>query len=88
MATRKPEESTEQAAVRPRQYAAGTGWDVGQSAPSDAYRSLDDASAPVGPVVYDHPGGRAVQIVVAGGLITEGVARALTAADAPSDEEA
>jgi hypothetical protein len=54
MATRKPEESTEQAAVRPRQYAAGTGWDVGQSAPSDAYRSLDDASAPVGPVVYDH----------------------------------
>ncbi|GAA2112466.1 hypothetical protein GCM10009759_55200 [Kitasatospora saccharophila] len=88
MTTRKSTDETEQAAVRPREYAAGTGWDVGQSAPDDAYRALDPdgTGAPVGPVVHTHPGGYAVQIVAKGALVTESVARALAAADDPSTE--
>lgn len=86
--TRKPtpDDSPEQpnpAAVRTQEYAAGTGWEVGQTAPADAYRVLDAAGsgAATGPVVHSHPGGYARQIVVKGGLITEGVKRELDAAE-------
>ncbi|MEU9198855.1 hypothetical protein [Streptomyces sp. NPDC048332] len=93
MAARKPDENpttTEgappAAAVRTQEYAAGTGWDVGQVAPDDAFRALDAAGSGevTGPVVHTHPGGYARQIVVKGGLITAGVKRELDAAE--SDE--
>ncbi|MEV6081114.1 hypothetical protein AB0L80_39390 [Streptomyces sp. NPDC052069] len=84
MAAKKDEQP--QAAVRPQEYAAGTGWQVGQSAPEDAFRALDagGTGAPVGPVVAVHPGGYARQIVSKGALVTEGVRRELDAAE--SDE--
>lgn len=85
MAARK-EPETAQATVRTQEYAAGTGWDVGQTAPEDAYRALDAAGTggPTGPVVHKHPGGHARQIVAKGGLVTDGVKRELDAAE--SDE--
>lgn len=74
------------AAVRPQEYDAGTGWDVGQQAPEDAFRALDGEgyNTPVGPVVHTHPGGHARLIVAKGGLVTAGVRRELD--DAESDE--
>ena len=71
------------ATVRPQEYDAGTGWDVGQLAPEDAFRALDtaDFATPTGPVVHEHPGGYARQVVAKGGLITEGVKRELDAAE-------
>lgn len=87
MAARKPDTETEQAApaaaVRTQEYAAGTGWQVGETAPEDAFRALDtaDFATPVGAVVHEHPGGYARQIVAKGGLITEGVRRELDAAE-------
>lgn len=74
------------ATVRPQEYDAGTGWDVGQLAPEDAFRALDtaDFATPVGPVVHEHPGGYARQIVAKGGTVTAGVRRELDAAE--SDE--
>lgn len=71
------------AAVRPQEYNAGTGWDVGQLAPEDAFRALDGDghSTAVGPVVHEHPGGYARQIVAKGGLVTDGVKRELDAAE-------
>lgn len=93
MATRnpKPDDTPEQpgpAAVRTQEYSAGTGWDIGQTAPEDAFRKLDSAGSgePVGPVVHSHPGGYARQVVVKGGLITAGVKRELDAAAAEGDE--
>ncbi|MET7560567.1 hypothetical protein ABZS95_10220 [Streptomyces sp. NPDC005479] len=82
MTARKTEEQP-QAAVRTQEYAAGTGWDVGQTAPEDAFRALDtaDFATPTGPVVHEHPGGHARQVVIKGGLITEGVKRELDAAE-------
>lgn len=76
------------ATVRTQEYAAGTGWEVGQTAPEDAFRALDGDgySTVVGPVVHEHPGGYARQIVAKGGLVTAGVRRELDAADAGSDE--
>lgn len=88
-ARKNPDEQPEQATVRPREYAAGTGWEIGQTAPEDAYRALDPSGtgAPVGPVVHTHPGGSAVQIVAKGALVTASVARAMADADAPSTED-
>ncbi|MGY4903312.1 hypothetical protein OHB49_28855 [Streptomyces sp. NBC_01717] len=85
MAARKDTEAPA-ATVRTQEYAAGTGWDVGQTAPEDAFRALDGDghSTVVGPVVHTHPGGHARQIVAKGGLVTEGVKRELDAAE--SDE--
>ncbi|WP_406735356.1 hypothetical protein OG508_28085 [Streptomyces sp. NBC_01108] len=87
MAARKTEEQP-QATVRTQEYAAGTGWQVGQVAPEDAFRALDAAGtgAPVGPVVSAHPGGYARQIVTKGALVTEDVRRELDAAEAESTE--
>lgn len=85
--------STEQqpnaAVIRTQEYAAGTGWEVGQTAPSDAYRALDDngTGAPVGPVVHEHPGGYARQIVAKGALVTDGVKRELDAAEQSETDE-
>lgn len=75
--------------IRPQEYAPGEGWDVGQLAPSDAFRALDGEgyNSPSGPVVYSHPGGHARQIVAKGGLITEAVKRELDAAE-QTDESA
>jgi hypothetical protein len=77
------------AVVRTQEYAAGQGWEVGQTAPDFAYRaySKDGTGEQVGPVVHTHPGGSAYQIVAKGGLITEGVKRQLDAAEADSEDE-
>lgn len=71
------------ATVRTQEYSAGIGWDVGQTAPDDAFRALDadGHNVPVGPVVHTHPGGYARQIVAKGALITDGVRRELDAAE-------
>ena len=87
MATRKTEPDTPEqpaaAVVQPQQYDAGTGWEVGQTAPEDAFRALDasGSGAPTGPVVHSHPGGYARLIVAKGGTVTEGVRRELDAAE-------
>jgi hypothetical protein len=77
------------AAVRTQEYAAGEGWQVGQTAPQDAFRALDTAGTgePTGPVVHKHPGGYARQIVAKGGTITEGVRRELDAAEQSDETE-
>lgn len=91
MAARKTEQPDQQptppATVRTQEYAAGTGWQVGQTAPSDAFRALDPSGtgAPVGPVVHEHPGSYARQIVAKGALITEGVRRELDAANGAAE---
>ncbi|WP_330236153.1 hypothetical protein [Streptomyces sp. NBC_00566] len=96
MAARKPDETPaaptpEQppvAAVRTQEYSAGTGWEVGQTAPDDAFRALDAAGTgePTGPVVHKHPGGYARQIVAKGALITEGVRRELDDAERENEQ--
>ena len=92
--TPEPEQSPEQqpnpAVIRTQQYDAGEGWEVGQRAPQDAIRALDPSGtgAPSGPVVHEHPGGYAYQIVAKGQAITEGAKRQLDAAEAEqSDSE-
>ncbi|GGQ48778.1 hypothetical protein [Streptomyces asoensis] len=98
MAARKPAdtpaetETPEQpnaAVVRTREYAAREGWDVGQAAPADAFRALDPSGTgePTGPVVHEHPGGYARQIVAKGGLVTEGVKRELDAAEQTDESD-
>lgn len=83
------DEQPNAAVVSTRQYAGGDGWAVGQAAPADAFRALDAAGTgeQVGPVVHEHPGGYARQIVAKGGLITEGVKRELDAAEKSDDSE-
>jgi hypothetical protein len=46
-AARKPAGDAPAEKVRPQEYAAGEGWDVGQTAPEDAFRALDTADHPV-----------------------------------------
>jgi hypothetical protein len=77
------------AVVRTQEYAGGEGWEVGQIAPSDAYRALDAAGTgePTGPVVHSHPGGYARQIVAKGQQITAGVKRELDAAESSDEGE-
>lgn len=87
-----PDQAPEQPnpAVMPtREYAAGEGWQIGQTAPADAFRALggEGMTTSVGPVVNSHPGGYARQIVVKGGLVTESVRRELDAAEAEQDGE-
>ncbi|MGW1433123.1 hypothetical protein ACWD6K_31445 [Streptomyces sp. NPDC002431] len=88
MAAKKNDEQPPPAAVRTQEYAPGTGWEIGQLAPADAFRALDGQGhgVPVGPVVDTHPGGYARQIVTKGALVTEGVRRELDAAEAESTE--
>lgn len=92
MAARKPTDDDEQpnaAVVSTREYAGGAGWDVGQAAPRDAFRALDTSGTgeQVGPVLHEHPGGYARQIVAKGGLITESVKRELEAGDKSAESE-
>jgi hypothetical protein len=94
MAARKPstdtpDEQPNAAVVQPKQYAAGEGWEVGQTAPENAFRALDTAGTgePTGPVVHKHPGGYARQIVAKGGLVTAGVKRELDAAEADENQQ-
>ncbi|MGP3752201.1 hypothetical protein [Streptomyces sp. IBSNAI001] len=89
MAARKEPEAAPAATVRTQEYDAGTGWDVGQTAPEDAYRALggEGMTSPTGPVVHKHPGGYARQIVAKGGLVTEGVKRELDAAKNDESDE-
>ena len=77
------------AVVRTQEYAAGQGWDVGQTAPDFAYRAYaaDGSGELTGPVVHQHPGGAARQIVAKGGLITDGVKRELDAAEQTDESE-
>ncbi|PJN38978.1 hypothetical protein CG747_20780 [Streptomyces sp. CB02959] len=84
MAARKTEDRP-QATVRTQEYAAGSGWEVGQTAPDDAFRALDDQAAPYGPVVRTHPGGHARLIVAKGATVTESAARELAAAETVED---
>ena len=81
-------DQTNPAVISTREYSAGEGWQVGQTASSDAFRALDAAGTgePTGPVVHSHPGGYARQIVAKGQVITEGVRRELDAAEAPAAE--
>ncbi|MGY0067716.1 hypothetical protein ACWZEH_12990 [Streptomyces sp. QTS137] len=92
--TRKPtpDETPEQsnpAVVRTQEYSAGEGWQVGQTAPADAFRALDAAGTgePTGPVVHKHPGGYARQIAAKGSVVTAGVRRELDAAEAAEGEQ-
>lgn len=73
------------ATVAPQQYAAGTGWEVGQTAPADQFRSTDDHGAVYGPVTDTHPGGRARLIVAKGATVTAGVRAELDAAKADDE---
>lgn len=86
----QPEQTPPAASVRTQEYSAGTGWDVGQTAPKDAFRALggEGMTTPVGPVVHTHPGGYARQIAVKGQTITAGARRELDAAEAEQDGEA
>lgn len=87
--TEAPAEQPNAAVVRTQEYAAGDGWEVGQTAPSDAFRALDSAGTgePTGPVVYEHPGGYARQIVAKGQVVTDGVKRELDAAEQSTEGE-
>lgn len=62
------------------------GFEVGRPAPTDAYQALHSDGGVTGPAYTTHPGGGAVQHCVAGSTVTEGVMRALTAADAPLED--
>jgi hypothetical protein len=85
-----PTQSTQStpAKVRTQEYTAGEGWEVGDTAPADAFRALDAAGTgePTGPVVHEHPGGYARQIAVKGQVVTEGVRRELDAAEAEQSD--
>lgn len=91
MATRsnkpEPEAQPNPAAIRTQEYAAGVGWKVGETAPDDAFRALDDHNAPRGPVVHSHPGGHARLIVAKGAVVTESAVRELNAADSDGAED-
>ncbi|MYX16858.1 hypothetical protein GTY67_26275 [Streptomyces sp. SID8374] len=82
----KPEQDKDAvpaATVRTQEYDAGTGWEIGQRAPEDAFRALDGAGTGgvTGPVVHTHPGGYARQIAVKGQVVTAGARRELDAAE-------
>jgi len=85
----QPAQTSPAATIRTQEYDAGVGWDVGQTAPEDAYRALDanGTGAPTGPVVNAHPGGYARLIVAKGAQVTDGVKRELDAAEADQNEQ-
>jgi len=71
-------------AVRPQQYSGGEGWELGQTAPEDRFRQLDDDGQFVGEAQSKvSGGGRWVQVVTKGSPITPDVVRGL----APAEEE-
>lgn len=54
------------AKVQPQQYAAGTGYDVGDIAPTTLYCGIGTDGAPVGPVSETQPGGHGMVVCAAG----------------------
>jgi hypothetical protein len=84
--TRKsPDETPEQQpqqAVRPQQYSGGQGWQLGQVAPEDRFRQVDDDGAFIGEAKSSaRGGGRWVQVVTKGAPITADVIRGLAPAE-------
>ncbi|MGW1174557.1 hypothetical protein ACWD4P_12655 [Kitasatospora sp. NPDC002543] len=77
--------ATEQAPAGPERISL-VGFEVGRPAPTDAYQALHPDGGLTGPAYTTHPGGGAVQHCVAGSTVTDGVMRALTAADAPQED--
>ncbi|MFD0408621.1 hypothetical protein [Kitasatospora sp. NPDC127116] len=78
------ETDVEQAPAGPQRISL-VGFEVGRPAPTDAYQALHTDGGVTGPAYTTHPGGGAVQHCVAGATVTDGVMRALTAADAPQE---
>ncbi|MFF9205138.1 hypothetical protein ACF1AE_25620 [Streptomyces sp. NPDC014986] len=77
----QPEQPPMQA-VRPQQYSGGEGWELGQVAPEDRYRQIDDDGAFVGEAKSSASGGgRWVQVVTKGSPITPDVLRGLAPAE-------
>jgi hypothetical protein len=73
-------------AVRPQQYSGGEGWELGQVAPEDRFRKIDDDGNFVGePASSVKGGGRWVQVVTKGSPITPDVLRGLAPAEEQSD---
>jgi hypothetical protein len=85
MAARKPADEAPSSPARPSCPRASTPAPAGRSArphrPTPTAPSAATACGERGPVVHEHPGGYARQIVAKGGLVTEGVKRELEAAD-------
>jgi hypothetical protein len=84
MATRSSKSTDEQpqATVRPQQYSGGEGWELGQTAPEDRFRQIDDDGQFIGEATTSTKGGgRWVQVVTKGSPITRDVLRGLAQAD-------
>jgi hypothetical protein len=65
------EAPTPPAAVRQQQYDAGTGWELGQSAPEDRYVEVGPDGADVGKPSKEAPAGKyARQVSVKGAPVT------------------
>jgi hypothetical protein len=88
----KPDETPDQPqapmqAVRPQQYSGGQGWELGQTAPEDRFRQIDDDGQFVGEAASKvSGGGRWVQVVTKGSPITPDVKRGLAPAEEKSEE--
>ncbi|MFD8251911.1 hypothetical protein [Streptomyces werraensis] len=73
-------------AVRPQQYSGGEGWELGQVAPEDRFRQIDDEGRFVGEAQAKvSGGGRWVQVVTKGSPITPDVVRGLAPAEADAE---
>lgn len=73
-------------AVRPQQYSGGEGWELGQFAPEDRFRQIDDDGQFIGEAQSSAKGGgRWVQVVTKGSPITPDVLRGLAPAEEQSD---
>lgn len=83
----RTDETTEQPqapmqAVRPQQYSGGQGWELGQVAPEDRFRQIDDDGRFVGEAKSSaRGGGRWVQVVTKGAPVTADVVRGLAPAE-------
>jgi hypothetical protein len=75
-------------AVRPQQYSGGEGWELGQTAPEDRFRQIDDDGRFVGEAKSSTSGGgRWVQVVTKGSPVTPEVLRGLAPADSGDNSE-
>jgi len=73
-------------AVRPQEYSGGEGWELGQTAPEDRFRQIDDDGRFIGePQASARGGGRWVQVVTKGSPITSDVLRGLAPAEEQSE---
>lgn len=69
-----------------RRFTVAEGWKEGEPAPADAFRALDAARAPVGPVLDTHPG-NARRIVAAGEIVTAEILAELRSAPAADTDD-